>query len=102
MICNSSGETEEAIEQINISLDGSPKVVVKSELTAAEKLIYEAYCSLFMVNITACIENYPNYLTCTRFGNASISDDTIIFDYSTIPIDQIEIVDNFISLVNSI
>ena len=102
MICNISGQSDESIEQVNVSINSEPKVLVKSELNAENQSIYDAYCALFMVNITVCIENFDDYVDCARFCSDSISDSPLTFDYLTITSEEKGAIDNFISLVNSL
>jgi hypothetical protein len=100
MICNTAGQSDEIIEQVNSAFNGEPIVLIREDLTVENQLIYDEYVNQFMSNITTCIENLDDTVDGARFTDVVIDEETITFDYDTLTTLEKAKVDNFITLIN--
>ena len=102
MICNTAGQSTEPIEQVNASVNAEPKVLIREDLTIENQSTYDDYVNQFMINITTCIENYPDSIDGARFSDVLIDEETISFDYDALTTLEKAKIDNFVILVNSL
>lgn len=100
MICNTAGQSDEVIEQVNASFNGESTVLIREDLTVENQLIYDEYVNQFMSNITTCVENLDDSVEGARFSDVVIDEETIVFDYDTISVDDKLKIDNFITLIS--
>ena len=102
MICNTAGQSDQPIEQINVSIDAIAKVLILSELTPENQIIYNDYAGQFMANITACVLNYPSSVDGARFTDVLIDENIVSFDYVLLTALEKAKIDDFITLATSL